>query len=118
LALQLIDVPTGKSATCKAYTSEEIHDALKDENPCYAELKIICSPSWEQKNPVTSQPGSKSTITFAFKDYKDASVAENLLWWEWPWAFGGHFKVRGMDGRGQYPLQVDCGDKPEYISLN
>jgi hypothetical protein len=53
-ALQLIDVPTGKSATCEAYTSEEIHDALKDENPHYAKLKIIRSPSWEQKNLVTS----------------------------------------------------------------
>jgi hypothetical protein len=52
-ALQLINVPTGKSATHEAYTSEEIHNALKAQNSHYAKLKITHSLSWEQKNPVT-----------------------------------------------------------------
>jgi hypothetical protein len=45
LTLRLLDVPTGKSATHGVYTSDKIHNALMAQNPHYAKLTIISSPS-------------------------------------------------------------------------
>ena len=118
VALQLINVPTSYNNSSIRYTTEELHDAFKKENVRYAELDILRGPYWDphNENGISWVP-NMATVTFVFKDYPDARIAENLLQRQWLYAFGYGCEVQGMDGRGRWTLQDDASDKPEYISL-
>jgi hypothetical protein len=116
MGLQLVNVPTGRAGTLKKYTTQELHNALKAENICYAELDIIHGPYWDYQHTM-SLVQDMAMLTFVFRDYPNESLAENLLQWEWLYTFGHGCGIMGMDGRGCYPPKEDYGDKPEYISL-
>jgi hypothetical protein len=75
--LRINAIPTGKSETCGAFTSLEVHNALKVENPAYSSLTITHTPSWVQ-DPSTYTYGSTSSLSFAFEDL-DRSAAQSLL---------------------------------------
>jgi hypothetical protein len=68
MTLKIINIPTGKSDIRRPYTPDEIHNALKAENVCYASLVITQPPTWVREDPTTYPPGSKSLVTFTFED--------------------------------------------------
>jgi hypothetical protein len=116
IGLQLTNVPTTRFGSSIQYMTQELHEALKAENVCYAELDVIRGPYWDDRHAVSCVKDT-ATLTFVFRDYPDFSIAENLLRREWLYAFGHGCGIVGMDGRGRYPPKEDYSDKPEYISL-
>jgi hypothetical protein len=96
--LKIINIPTGKSDIHGPYTPDEIHDALKAENIHYAGLAITQPPTWVREDPTTYLPGSKSSVTFTFKDL-EACNSWFLLRQLWLHAFGRYMEVRELKGK-------------------
>ncbi|KAH9049297.1 hypothetical protein EDB83DRAFT_2631935 [Lactarius deliciosus] len=79
-------LPTGVSLSRGAFSSDELHQALATDNPAYRSLRFTQAPSWV-RHPGSYQPGSTSSVVFAFED-PDGSVASGLLANQTLYAFG------------------------------
>lgn len=79
-------VPTGATDLTEAHSPDSCHSALAAENPSYASLTITQRPSWV-KQPDSYQPGSLSSLSFAFED-PDGTLAASLLTNKTLYAFG------------------------------
>lgn len=70
-------VPTGTMSLREAYTPDQCHASLTDENPAYKSLIITQCPTWV-RDPASYKPSTVSSLTFAFED-PDGSLAASLI---------------------------------------
>ena len=80
-------IPTGVTQDqSEAYSSEECHDALAQENPSYSSLLVTQKPSWVRP-PSSYTAGISSSTVVAFED-PDGCKARALLAERHLYAFG------------------------------
>ncbi|KAH9019632.1 hypothetical protein EDB85DRAFT_1896559 [Lactarius pseudohatsudake] len=85
-------VPTGVSSDSHAYTPDECHAALVENNPTYASLHVTQRPSWV-RNPDSYANNAVSSLVVAFED-PDSSVACSLLAGKVLFLFGNCATIR------------------------
>jgi hypothetical protein len=95
-------IPTGvQSNRDQAYSPEECHEALVNENPIYASLLVTQKPSWVRP-PSSYAVGSSSSIVVAFED-PDGNKAKALFTERYLYAFGARASVKRWKQRPPMP---------------
>ncbi|KAH9009321.1 hypothetical protein EDB84DRAFT_1571292 [Lactarius hengduanensis] len=85
-------VPTGVSPSASAYSPDECHAALVENNPTYSSLNVTQRPSWV-RNPSSYANDAVSSLVVAFED-PDGSLARGLLASKMLFIFGNCATVR------------------------
>jgi hypothetical protein len=86
-------IPTGVlSNRDEAYSPDECHEALVNENPSYATLLVTQKPNWVRP-PASYTAGSSSSLVVAFED-PDGNKAKTMLADRHLYAFGARALVK------------------------
>ena len=85
-------VPTGTTESQEAHNPKTCHKSLMADNPSYTSLTITQRPSWV-KAPSSYEPGSVSSLAFAFED-PDGSLAIKLLSEKELYIFGANVAIK------------------------